>query len=262
MREKLILTRQLRRALGGIEELVGTRSDQRLALVEGPSGCGKSTLAKLIERAYPEARTVRLDSLISARSMLDMIFRATAGSYIGAGDAREAFLCCVDKLSSRKSLLVLDEADNLARPNRYVLLDLVRDLADLSGARIVLLSVRRLGIQLSRAGAYDLTTFRSRLHFQIKLAPPSLDDALLFARELLDGVTFDRDLAAALLEQHGQSCRELFGAFARAEQLARDAKAPHLDLAKWRILLSPLRSAPKPAPPAPIPLRAVRSTDG
>jgi DNA transposition AAA+ family ATPase len=174
----------------------------------GAAGSGKTTVARLIQAAYPEAKLIRLDGLITTRSLLQGIFHAICGWHLDVHDTRALFERVVEELEERRCILLLDEADNLLRGARFNLLDVIRDLADKSGALIVMFSVKKLAARL-RSGSYHDETFSSRMFFEIEFVRPSADDAALIAKELLESVTLDRDLVEHCWQRSGGSYRPL-----------------------------------------------------
>lgn len=241
MKSKAVITPQIREALAQVEEMVSAAAassiwDQRLGVVCGPAGSGKTRVSQLIERAYPAARSVRLDALITTRSLLDLIFQAVCGWGLGMRETRTVYERTIEELRERENtILLIDEADNLLRGDRFNMLDVVRDLADKTGTLIVLFSVKKLAARL-RTGAYDTETFSSRLFFQMEFHRPSIEDAALFAKELLEGVTLDRDLVEGCWQKARGSYRPLMRMYAEIERVAREADARRLNLAKWREL--------------------------
>jgi DNA transposition AAA+ family ATPase len=258
MKIRQVITPQGRAALAEVEQMrsCGASWDRRLGLIWGPAGSGKATVAHLICQAYSEAKLVRLDALMTTRSMLQAIFQAICGWHLDVHDMRALFERVIEELQERRTILLLDEGDNLLRGDRFNMLDVVRDIADKSGALIVMFSVKKLAARL-RAGAYHSETFSSRMFFQMEFQRPSLDDVILIVKELIEGVALDRDLIEFLWQKAGGSYRPLMVMLADIERVAHETETRRLNLPKWRELTTlgaPIESVAKAS--AVKPLRA------
>jgi replication-associated recombination protein RarA len=93
MKIRQVITPQGRAALAEVEQMrsCGASWDRRLGLIWGPAGSGKTTVAHLICQAYSEAKLVRLDALMTTRSMLQAIFQAICGWHLDVHDMRALF---------------------------------------------------------------------------------------------------------------------------------------------------------------------------
>jgi hypothetical protein len=116
------------------------------------------------------------------------------------------------------------------------LLDLVRDLGDSSGSPIVL-SCRhgRRGLRElleAESPTSDMAALVSRIDRYVELPGPSLQDAIVLARELME-IEIDDELISHVFTKNGTSVRSLLRAFRNCEELAMSSGCDRLDAARW-----------------------------
>ncbi len=127
--------------------------------------------------------------------------------------------------------MFIDEADYLSRNRgRHDLLDVARDIYDESGSSIIFISVTHLAKRLAAPAGYR-ETVTSRIGARVKFERASIADATLLARELLEGVEFDRDVVTYCVHDAAGSLRVLLNRYAEIEKLAQAAGVDRVSLA-------------------------------
>ena len=148
----------MRRLNGVVDTLIdATSGEPRLGLIHGPAGRGKTKAVDAM-CVRTGACFVSAARVWTPASMLKTIVRELGRSPAWSATdnlqlAAEALQDRLDSESLGRGLLVIDEADYLAKgtkiPNTPQLLDTVRDLHDLSGAPILLVGMDDLARTLS-----------------------------------------------------------------------------------------------------------------
>lgn len=221
-----------------------------LLLVVGPAGCGKTSFGRLIVQQHGGALVRARQTWAPASAMNDSL-AAIDEFCAGYRSAHEGYRKLVQQVQEKSlSCLVLDEADYLIRGGRHDLLNIFRDLSDETGAPVVFLSVQHLAKRLAAPTAF-VETVASRLAAQVRFERPTMADAALLSRELLEGVSFERDLISFLLQAAGGSVRRLISLYADVEAAARSvAVEGNLSLArceKLGFIARPTRAPAKTA---------------
>lgn len=261
MKQTIVATRSVLSALEAFDLIAHRRNagGGQLLLIEGPAGCGKSTFGRLIVRQYGGV-LVRARQTWAPSSAMNDTLQAVDEHSAGYRSAHEAYLKLAQSVSE-KSLpcLVLDEADYLLRGGHHDLLNVFRDLSDETEIPIVFLSVQHLAKRLA-APTGLLSAVSSRVAAQVRFERPTLADAALLARELLEGISLERDLISFLLQAAGGSIRRLIGLLGDLEEGTRSAgvegsigllRAEKLGVI-GRSARAPAPELPKPAEPLPL----------
>jgi AAA domain len=225
-------------------------------LVEGGPGLGKTATARALESDSGHSVCYyRLNAQDSPRIALHGIENVLAGEHRcrdpRAWDERSSLHLFLDirrvlEEARRPTTLIVDECDYLVEHKAMErLLHTLRDIRDQPAMRLtlVLVSISSLAAKLAAPSTGLLAAVSSRLSERLVFAAPSLDDAMLLARELLEDVSLARDLVGDAIKRTDGSVRSLMTEFEEIESVAHAAKLPRLDLATYRNLT---------VPPAPV----------
>jgi DNA transposition AAA+ family ATPase len=197
--------------------------------VSGAAGTGKSCCARSIAAKYGFPLW-RLHTADSERAMLSGLLHEVIGWSCDLHRIDELYLRLVQEVRPQPQLsaryrevrcILIDEGDCLDQSPRFVKLNILRDLADESGATVVIFSTAALARRLQTPSPY-LKQVTSRIVGRIEFQRPNLRDAMKLA-ELVEGVVFERDLVAACLGASRGSIRPLMAIYQRIETAARDA---------------------------------------
>jgi len=252
MKDAIASTQNMISGFASVDSAYGQSQFGSVILWKGPTGTGKTSVAELAINKwggwYWRARQVS-----TIRSMLSELLTALGGCHLDYLHQRTASLyerLRNQLLEVRPALLAVDESDYLVRRiAHHDMLNVLRDLADDTGAIIIFISVTQLAQHLATPGPF-LETISSRVCAQVEFKRPSLADAEILARELLEGVKFDRDLISFCLRASAGSIRPLLRLYAEIERGAKWAGlSGSLSLAKCAALglgkVSPAASAAK-----------------
>jgi len=205
-------------------------------LLQGPAGSGKTFSAGILA----QARTtyyLRAHAVLTPRTLLSEWIYAIVGWHPAEKFLSELHARLVGELrSSPGAVTIIDEADYLALGAHHHLLNIVRDVADLAGHPIVLISVTALARRLAAPTAFT-AQISSRVTSHVSFAAPTAADAEVMGRELLE-VTFDRDLITWCFGHSDASLRGLVRQFEKIETgaVAAGLKGRKLSLRQARSL--------------------------
>jgi DNA transposition AAA+ family ATPase len=201
-----------------------------VAHVSGAAGTGKSCCARSIAAKYGFP-LLRLHTADSERAMLSGLLREVVGWNCDLYRVDELYARLVEEVRPQPQIsarprevrcLLIDEGDCLDQSPRFIKLNILRDLADESGATIVIFSTAALARRLQTPSIY-LEQVTSRIVGRVEFQRPNLRDAMKLA-DLVEGVVLDRDLVAACLGASRGSIRPLIEIYRRIETAARDAR--------------------------------------
>lgn len=196
-----------------------------LLIVRGPAGCGKTHFWKTFIREH-DGIFVRASQSWSTRarmrdaqSMLRDLLKALGGYTEGVFGVHVLYQEVKNRIDQAGILLIcVDEADYL----NVSLLNVLRDLADETGVGIICLSVTNLAALLASGTPY-IETITSRMMRVVEFVRPNLNDALVLARQSVEGISIQRDLAAFCLRAGRGSVRGLIRIFEELETAAVNA---------------------------------------
>jgi DNA transposition AAA+ family ATPase len=206
-----------------------------IAHLSGPAGTGKSSFARLIaeKHGYP---LWRLHTADSERAMLSGLLHEVLGWTYNLHRVDELYARLRDEVRlSELRCLLLDEGDCLDQSPRFIKLNILRDLAEESGATIVIFSTAALAHRLKTPSPY-LEQVSSRIVRNFEFQRPNLRDAMKLS-ELVEGVIFEQDLVAACLAASRGSIRPLMDLYRQIETTARSGGiSGALSLERARVL--------------------------
>jgi len=210
----------------------GPGNGRRIVSIEGPAGTGKTAFMKRILPEYKGVMVRACETWKSPRPMLSDLAFVINGYYVAERSVHDLLVRVTEDVVCRElKVLVFDEADYFESGGRYELLNLARDIADITGCLIIFLSVGRLAARFARPGPYTATV-TSRLAARVQFRRASLDDAILLSEGLLE-IVFEDDLVADCLTRSEGSLRLLLSLFREIEGMAVAAGIHRLSLAKW-----------------------------
>jgi hypothetical protein len=192
----------------------------RFVAFHGPAGTGKSFSARSIsERTGAPLIVARMT--YTPRSMLGDILHAILGWHVD-GRIEELYGRIIELLHDRREMtyLLVDEADCLNQSPRYVLLNVLRGIADTCGLTICLFSTDALTHRFAVPTPY-LEQLTSRLGgHHVQFERPGIRDAAKLA-ELIEGVRLERDLVTFCLAGARGSLRPLIDLYGQIEGAAK-----------------------------------------
>lgn len=206
-----------------VDLLQHARCGQRLGLIVGPAGSGKTTLAREIVSEHGGV-LVRARQTWTIPQMLGDVLDAVSNCW-GSEWHSAAFLyrTLLGELKSGTApLLLVDEADYLARGARHDLLNTLRDLSDEAEMPIIFFSVNVLAWRLAAPTAFT-ETVTSRIGAQVEFRRLTISDARLLAVELLEDVELASDVLSYCLTLSGGVARRLMGLYGELEAHAKRA---------------------------------------
>jgi DNA transposition AAA+ family ATPase len=210
MKKEFAITRNVRQFLAGME-VVETPVKGRIGmgLVFGEPGTGKTETAQKYA-ADNDCPYIRATDIMSRRALLARIV-AELGEQ-PAYKADDLFGQAVDMLIDQPRTLIVDEVDYLCRGG---MVEVLRDLNDITNAPVVMVGMHQLDQKLKRfRHLYD------RFSAVVRFRPFDPDDIASIAEQICeakispDGIKFIHERG------HGKFRRTILW-FSRAEQLAR-----------------------------------------
>jgi len=230
VKRKIVPTQNIAAGMAMINRL--SSHSQPLGLIYGGAGLGKTLLTEEILKTGDVVYVRACEAWRTSRGMmLKDVLNAVVPRWGSEWHSTEyLYRTLLDELRTRPNLILLiDEADYLARGKHHDLLNAIRDLADGAGIRVVFISINSLARLLASPTEF-LEAVSSRIGGMVEFTRCSLADAALLARELIEGVIFEREVVAHCLKTSNGSIRVLLGLFAQLEQRAHAAKIDALKL--------------------------------
>lgn len=232
-------------------------------VITGPSGTGKTFLGEVLLSevsgiALPAAQSwVTGATRTDQRTMLVELLKEIGDWYPSGYSVHQLYQELIEQIYKREiKLIIIDEGDYLALRPRHELLNLLRDVADRTHVAILFLSVLDLAKRFAKPTEFT-ETLTSRTVGTVEFRRPSIEDAMLFAKTLVENVTLKKDLVAWCLRASRASVRGLLRLFAEIELAAGNAghtgSLSLKEAVEFRLGPVPtlLKDAPVVAEPAP-----------
>lgn len=211
MKKGFVVTQNYRR-LKEAQAAVDKRGAREagIVIVKGPFGVGKS---ELVERWAIDngAVFVRCKETWTKRALLDEL--AVKMGLETKGRNSEVQARIIGKLAVTMVPMVFDEADFLIRSTAS-LLEIIRDITDMTGTSCFLVGMERFGDTLARYGH-----IASRVNRVVELLPLNADDVKATCEKLSE-VAIDPDLVQRIVDESQGRMRLVLNAIATIEQLA------------------------------------------
>jgi DNA transposition AAA+ family ATPase len=199
-------------------------ANPRMLLFEGFTGAGKSTtLASLLNR-YADAIYIRMTSVMTCTTLSLAILRELDID-TPRRSLQENLEVIAERMNERQVALFIDEADYAFKNNR--LIDLIRDIYDLTNLPVVLVGMDGIGKKLGNNKQLDRRVTR-RVRFQSL----NRNDGRVLADSLCD-VRFEDDLVDHYLEKVKGSIALAVVALAKIEKYAKKQGYSNIGLAQW-----------------------------
>lgn len=212
MKKGFVITENFRR-LAEAQKAVERRGalEAGLVIVKGPFGVGKS---EIVERWAVDNKAifVRCKETWTKRALLDELAERMGLDNRGRNSEVQARI--ISRLTIDMRALVFDEADHLLRTTAS-LLEVIRDITDLTGIACFLVGMERFGNTLARYGH-----IASRVARVVEFLPLSLAD-VQSACDKLSEVPLTPAVVAAIHHQSGGRMRLVLNAIATLEQWAQ-----------------------------------------
>jgi DNA transposition AAA+ family ATPase len=222
MKKGFVHTENFKR-LTEAQKLVGRRGAREagLVIIQGPYGVGKSELCErwAIDNG---AVFVRCKKTWTTRALLDELADKMGLSKSGRNQEVQARI--IGKLAVSMVPLMLDEADHLISTSTATLLEVVRDITDMTGTMCFLVGMEKFGYSVARH-----PHIASRVAKVVEFQPISLADvrAAIEAKAALGDapdspkLPMDDGAIAVIAEQSQGRMRLLLNAIANIEQWAQ-----------------------------------------
>lgn len=193
-----------------------------IVILKGPYGVGKS---ELVERWAVDqgAVFVRCKETWTKRALLDELAAKMGLDTRGRNSEVQARI--IGRLAVDMAPLVFDEADFLIRSTPS-LLEIIRDITDMTGVACFLVGMERFGDTLARYGH-----IASRVNRVVELQPLTVADVKAACDRLAE-VGIAPDLVAQIHEQSAGRMRLVLNAIAAIEQWAQANGWKTVDAAK------------------------------
>lgn len=211
MKKGFVITQNYRR-LKEAQAAVDKRGAREagLVIVKGPFGVGKS---ELVERWSIDnhAIFVRCKETWTKRALLDELADKMGLDKRGRNSEVQARI--IGRLAVSMAPMVFDEADFLIR-STAALLEVIRDISDMTGTACFLVGMERFSDTLARYGH-----IASRVNRVVELTPAVLEDVKA-ACERLAEVSIAADLVERIHTESNGRMRLVLNAIAMVEQYA------------------------------------------
>jgi DNA transposition AAA+ family ATPase len=211
VKKGFVITENFRR-LADAQAQVAKRGAREagLVIIQGPFGVGKSDI---VERwaADNNAHFMRCMETWTKRALIDAMADRMGLDTRGRNSEVQARI--IGKLAVTMVPMVFDEADFLIRSTAS-LLEIIRDITDMTGTACFLVGMERFGDTLARYGH-----IASRVNRVVELLPLNPDDVKA-ACEKLSEVPIDADLVQRITDESQGRMRLVLNAIATIEQLA------------------------------------------
>lgn len=211
MKKGFVITENFKR-LAEAQAAVEKRGAREAGIVilKGPYGVGKS---ELVERWAVDNKAVfvRCKETWTKRALLDELAERMGLDKRGRNSEVQARI--IGRLAVDMVPMCFDEADHLVRSTAS-LLEIIRDITDLTGVSCFLVGMERFGDTLARYGH-----IASRVNRVVELLPLSLADVKAACARLAE-VDIEPDLVAQIHHESQGRMRLVLGAIGNIEQLA------------------------------------------
>lgn len=210
MKKGFVVTQNYRRLKEAQAAVDSGAREAGIVIVKGPFGVGKS---ELVERWAIDngAVFVRCKETWTKRALLDEL--AVKMGLETKGRNSEVQARIIGKLAVTMVPMVFDEADFLIRSTAS-LLEIIRDITDMTGTSCFLVGMERFGDTLARYGH-----IASRVNRVVELLPLNADDVKATCEKLSE-VAIDPDLVQRIVDESQGRMRLVLNAIATIEQLA------------------------------------------
>lgn len=243
MRIEIVQTSNVARVMAMTNRLLDEgRVDERMGLLHGLPGQGKT---KAITHAVTQFRGVYLRAT-KAWSMTTMLKALAEELYIEPRGYRSQIQDgCVQALVEDPRPVFVDEADYLLQTGRTDMLDVLRDVYDLSGSPVILVGMEEIVHRIRKTGRW--ARFYRRITERVEFSGMPLADAQRVAGQLCEvevegalppGASVgDVDATGTLVERLYAEAEGSIGhyvpALARVERAARTNGLDRIDVALW-----------------------------
>jgi DNA transposition AAA+ family ATPase len=230
MKQKLALVKNIVN-LTGVWHSVAERPAglPGLVLVYGTTGAGKTTAVTwLANRPNVDALFIRAQATWgdSKQSLLDALLLELEIDAVGRNAMR--FRQVVEAMTEASRPLIVDEIDYLVPPfGNFILLEMLRDLHDITGIPILLVGMQGIERQMPKR-----KQLARRISDWVEFQPLDLEDARVLADTITEVHVTD-DLLAALYEATRGIVGHLAVGLARIEKYARANRLEAISLADW-----------------------------
>ena len=205
-----------------------------MATFYGPSGYGK-TFAAIFAANQFRAYHVQMKSTYTAKHLVQMIAREIGLEETGT------IARLVDRIGEQLALtqrpLIVDEADFLVSKR---LIEVIRDLYELSEAAIILIGEEHLPVRLEK-----WERVHGRMLDWIAAQPVSARDAAHLAKIYCPGIEVEEKLFKKLIDQSGASARRISVNLNTIREFAKTKRLERVTFDDWKDRDFPTGRAPK-----------------
>ena len=223
MRHEMAMTKNVKRFLAAIRDLVDrTMGQEGMALLWGLPGEGKSTTVAFATNTL-DGIFLRANACWTMTSMLSdlLIELGRPGGYRRAPMVNAA----VQALMERPRPIFVDEADYLFR--QVEMLDVLRDIYDLTGAPVVLIGMEDMARKVQIRGK-----FARRITQWVEFSGIDTADARTLADTVCE-IPVEDDLLGHIHQAARANIGRMTTALARVETFGRVNHMDHVTLAGW-----------------------------
>ena len=226
MRHVMAMTKNMRRFLGAVDELVNRpMGTEGMGLLWGKPGEGKSTSIAYVVNAM-DGVYARAMSSWTVTSMLGYLCKELGGHRMLRRADMVDFI--VEQLAGKPRPIFIDEADHLFdKPKKFEMAESLRDIYDMSGCPVILCGMEDIARTIQSHGR-----FARRITQWIEFRGIDLTDARTVAGEVCETGVEDCLLQHLHSEANGNIGRMIIG-LSKIERMARASNIEAVGLDQW-----------------------------
>lgn len=226
MRHKMAMTKNMRRFLGAVDELVNRpMGTEGMGLLWGRPGEGKSTSLAYVVNVM-DGVYVRAMSSWTVTGMLGKVCEELGGKRMLRRSDMVDFI--VEQLGLKPRPIFVDEADHLFdKPKKFEMAEALRDIYDISGCPVVLCGMEDIARTVQAHGR-----FARRITQWIEFRGVDLADARTIANELCEVGVADCLLRHLHEEARGNIGRMVIG-LAKIERMGKASGLAEISRDAW-----------------------------
>ncbi len=224
-RKTFVKTSNLHRFLAGLDVLEKRAAPEAcFMVVTSEPGFGKTRTLHWYSTQNTDAIYLRAKSGYTRHWFLTELLKELNPHGAPMQRTEDMFRDALKRMEGHNYVLIVDEAEHAVSDNQV--LEALRDLADLLEAPVVLVGMEAIQGKIARHPQVS-----SRVAAVVQFQPASVEDVVLVAKSLLDGVALQEDLAEEVQKQTRGRMREIMNALAICERVALQRKVKVLSRA-------------------------------
>lgn len=221
-KQHFVKTSNLHRFLAGLDVLEKRAAPEAcFMVVTSEPGFGKTHTLHWYSTQNADAIYLRAKSGYTRHWFLDDLLKELNPNGAPIHKTEDMFRDALGRMHGHNYVLIIDEAEHALADSQV--LEALRDLADVLETPVVLVGMAAIQGRIARH-----LQVSSRVAAVVPFQPSSVEDVALVARELLDVVALQDDLVLEIQKQTKGRMREIMGALAVCERVAKQRKVRSL----------------------------------